>query len=223
MDDPDDVSDFAEAEPPSSGDAAELPADSVADDPGEALLHRALSGDRAALGQLLDRFRPLLRAKARESLGEPLRARIDESDVVQQTCLLVVRRLDQLRGRSIGEFIAWLLQVHEHNLLNMVDLHRGAAKRDISREQPGEGLVDVSGRQTSPSQKAMRSERRRQLEQAIDELPEGQRDAVRMRFLEEASLADIARRMERSEEAVAGLLKRGIAQLKRSIRDQSDL
>lgn len=185
------------------------------------LLQRAIAGEAAALGPLLDRFRPLLRTQARESLPAPLLARIDESDVVQQTCLLVLRQFEQLRGRSVGEFVAWLLQVHQHNLLNMVDHHRGAAKRDIGREQPGNenAAARMPGQLTSPSQKAVRGERRQQLEQAIDRLPDGQREAVRMRFLEGAGIAEIASRMERSQEAVAGLLKRGIAQLKRSIRE----
>lgn len=184
------------------------------------LLQRAIAGEAEALGPLLDRFRPLLRARARESLPAPLLARIDESDVVQQTCLLVLRQFEQLRGRSVGEFVAWLLQVHQHNLLNMVEHHRGTAKRNVDREQPGEqnAAANIPGQLTSPSQKAVRGERRQQLEQAIANLPDGQCEAVRMRFLEEASLAEIAHRMGRSEEAVAGLLKRGIAQLKRTMR-----
>ena len=184
------------------------------------LLQRAIAGEVEALGPLLDRFRPLLRARARDSLPAPLLARIDESDVVQQTCLLVLRQFEQLRGRTAGEFVAWLLQVHQHNLLNMVDHHRGAAKRNVGREQGGDenAAANIPGQLTSPSQKAVRGERRQQLEQAIATLPGGQSEAVRMRFLEEASLAEIARRMERSEEAIAGLLKRGIAQLKRTMK-----
>lgn len=187
----------------------------------ESLLRQAMAGESEALGPLLDRFRPLLRVRARESLPVPMLARIDESDVVQQTCLLVLRQIDRLRGRSAGEFVAWLLQVHQHNLLNMVEHHRGAAKRAISRERPEaeNAAANIPGRITSPSQKAVRGERRRQLERNIDTLSEGQREAVRMRFMEEASLSEIARRMDRSEEAVAGLLKRGIAQLKRTMQE----
>ena len=186
----------------------------------EVLLDRAFAVDAEALGPLLDHFRPLLRAKARESLPAPMLARIDESDVVQQTCLLVIRQFEQLRGRSVGEFVAWLLQVHQHNLLNMVDHHRGAAKRAVDREHAdhGQAAANIPAQLTSPSQKAVRGERRRQLEDAIDELPAGQREAVRMRFLEEASLAQIAQRLDRSEDAVAGLLKRGMAQLKRILK-----
>lgn len=202
-------------------DEAERPAE-MSD--AESLLQRAIAGDADALGPLLDRYRPLLRARARESLPPQVLARIDESDVVQQTCLLVVRQLDQLRGRTVSEFVAWLLQVHQHNLLNMVEYHRGAARRRIAREQPGAeaAVAHLPGRLTSPSQKAVRGERRRLLEDCISRLPNSQSDAVRMRFLEEASLAEIAERMGRSEEAVAGLLKRGMAHLKRLLRDRSE-
>ena len=232
MDDSDDRPAPAEPEKPESAISNPFPESDVSDDrvqsivesldvEADQLLQRALAGEAAALGPLLDRFRPLLRARARESLPAPILARMDESDVVQQTCLLVLRQFEQLRGRTVGEFVAWLLQVHQHNLLNMVDHHRGAAKRDVGREQPGNenAAANIPGQLTSPSQKAVRGERRHQLEQAVDLLPDGQREAVRMRFLEGAGIAEIASRMERSQEAVAGLLKRGIAQLKRSIRE----
>ncbi len=197
---------------------ASVPSEVGAD--AEALLDRAFAGDAEALGPLLDHFRPLLRARARESLPPPLLARIDESDVVQQTCVLVLRQFEQLRGRSVGEFVAWLLQVHQHNLLNMVDHHRGAAKRAVDREHAddGQAAAKIPSQLTSPSQKAVRGERRRQLEEAIAKLPDGQREAVRMRFLDEASLAEIAQQLDRSEDAVAGLLKRGMAQLKRMLK-----
>jgi RNA polymerase sigma-70 factor (ECF subfamily) len=62
----------------------------------------------------------------------------------------------------------------------------------------------------------MRGESAVQLALAIATLPEAQQEAIRLRHLEGMSLAQIAQQMERSEEAVAGLIKRGL----RGLRDR---
>ena len=49
----------------------------------------------------------------------------------------------------------------------------------------------------------------------LGKLPQDQREALRLRYLEGKTLLEIAERLDRSEMAVAGLLKRGL----RSLRD----
>ncbi len=55
-------------------------------------------------------------------------------------------------------------------------------------------------------------------EAAIADLPFEQREAVRLRFLDEWTTTQIAQFLDTTERAVAGLLRRGIARL----RDQLD-
>jgi RNA polymerase sigma-70 factor (ECF subfamily) len=52
------------------------------------------------------------------------------------------------------------------------------------------------------------------LAQAVETLPEDQREAIRLRYLEGWSLAQIAEHFDRSQVAVAGLLKRGLRGLR---------
>ena len=180
---------------------------------------RARQGDRAALGDLLDRFRPLLRARARDSLGPKLQARVDESDIVQQACLSADDAIGQFAGQSEPEFVGWLLAILEHNLLRVVEREQGAAKRDVDREIRGSvPLRSASDPQTSPSRRAIRGEQRQLLEEAIEQLPDDQRDAVRLKYLEQATLAETAQQLGKTEDAVSGLLQRGIAKLNRTLR-----
>lgn len=79
----------------------------------------------------------------------------------------------------------------------------------------------MAGRATSASQKAIRSERQLRLQAVINELPEGQREAVQLRYLEGLKVGEIAKQMDRSEEAVAGLLKRGLSAIKDRIGNES--
>jgi len=55
----------------------------------------------------------------------------------------------------------------------------------------------------------------------LERLTDDQREGVRLRYLEGQSLAEIAERMQRSEEAVAGLIKRGLKTLRKHLHDEA--
>jgi len=179
----------------------------------EQLLQSALAGNRQAIGRLLDHFRMQMRESLHGDLQGHLQQRIDESDVIQQTCVQAVQRFEQFRGSSLEEFWGWLRQIEQNVLIDLVR-HHGAQKRSLEQEARSAEIQQLPAHATTPSQNAMRGERRQQLEQAILQLPDGQREAIRLRYLEGLAVSEISQQMERSEDAVAGLLKRGVSQLK---------
>lgn len=184
-------------------------------------ISRARSGDRAALGRLLDLYRPLLRARAHESLGVDLRIRVDESDVVQQVCLAAHDGIARFEGTGQPELLQWLLRIVEHTILRVAERERDAERRAINREVRGSGpLHQAADPHTSPSRRAIRGEQRRILEDAIRQLPDDQQAAVRMKYLEQTTLAETAQRLGKTEDAVSGLLQRGITRLNRILKGQ---
>ncbi len=177
----------------------------------------AESHDRA-----LDQYREYLVMLARVQLDPRLREKLDPSDVVQQTLLDAHRKHDQFRGQTEAEKAAWLRQILAHNLVDALRAF-GRAKRDVAREHSLEAALEQSSvrleawlaaEQSSPSQKAQRHERAVQLADALAELPEAQREALVLQNWHGWSLAEIGRHMDRSPAAVAGLLKRGLKQLR---------
>jgi len=52
----------------------------------------------------------------------------------------------------------------------------------------------------------------------LEQIPDNQREAIRMRYLEGMSLKEISKKMDKSEMAVAGLLKRGLQGLRDEMR-----
>lgn len=184
------------------------------------LLARARAGDGEAAGLLLEKYRPYLRILAERQLDQNLAARLDASDLVQQTCLSVLGRLPQFDGRDEAQFIAWLRTVHENNIRDAIREHLQTAKRAAGREvsAAAEELA-IPLQASSPSQRVLVGESAAELAAALLELPPDQREAVRLRYLEGRSLAEIAERMERSVVAAAGLVKRGLIQLRKTMRE----
>jgi RNA polymerase sigma-70 factor (ECF subfamily) len=170
----------------------------------------------------LERFRAYLRLLARLRLGPRPRGKLDPSDVVQQTLVQALQGLDRFRGRGDQAMAAWLRQILAHHLANAVrDL--GRAKRDAGRERSLEAALEESSArleawlavdQSSPSQQADRNEQLLRLAEALEALPEAQREALTLHHLHDWTLDDIGRHLGRSTAAVAGLIKRGLKQLR---------
>ena len=176
----------------------------------------------------LDQYRAYLRFLAQVNLDPRLRPKLDASDVVQQTFLQAYQALGQFRGQTEAERIAWLRQILARNLAHALrDL--GRDKRDVGRELSLEAAVDASSirlqawlaaDQSSPSQMADRNEQAVRLANVIAELPEAQQQALVLHYWQDWSVAEIAAHLERSTTAVAGLLKRGLQQLRRRLKEE---
>lgn len=195
----------------------------------ENLLTKARSGDEEALGELLESVRGYLHTLARQQLEPRLQARVGYSDVVSETLLEAHQGFDAFRGLSEAQWLAWLKQIQKHNVANALQKH-AAQKRvftkdqsmDDSRGQLGALKNLLAGQLTSPSHRAIKNEAQIHLRSLIKELDTHQRTAIRMRYLESMPLAEICTGMGRSEEAVAGLLKRGLKQLRTQMASNTE-
>jgi len=149
--------------------------------------------------------------------------RVDESDVAQQSCISALRDFDRFEGTEVAEFAAWLQRIHEQNVRDVVRDHTVYEKRAVSKETDDAEAVQAARTElVSPSQQAIEGERKAKIARALETLPDAQREAVRLRHLEGCSLAEIARRLDRTEAATAGLLKRGLAKLREKLKDESE-
>jgi RNA polymerase sigma-70 factor (ECF subfamily) len=166
----------------------------------------------------LEQFRAFLRLKARLDLDPRLHGKFDVSGVVQQTLLEAHHGLAEFRGGTDDALLAWLQQILTRNVVDEVRRLR-RVKFDAALECSLEDLTSRSHAalaldQSSPSTCAARNEQLLQLAAAIDELPADQQTAVVMHHLQGVPLADVASQMNRSKPAVAGLLHRGMLQLR---------
>jgi RNA polymerase sigma-70 factor, ECF subfamily len=180
--------------------------------------------DEASQGDALrvERFRAYLLLLARMQIGRKLRAKLDPSDIVQQTLLDAHRQQEQFRGATPAELAGWLRRMLACNLADaMRAFSRG--KRDAARERSLAAALDQSSaqigswlhaQQSSPSQKAQRTEDLLRVAQALSELPDAQREAVILHYWQGQTLAEVALQLGRTAPAVAGLLQRGLKSLR---------
>src|SRR3954451_16484782 len=132
----------------------------------DALLDRAARGDDHARQQLLDRHRRRLRRMVALRLDRRLAARIDPSDVVQESLAEAHEHLSEyLRDRSLP-FYAWLRQFAWERVAKQYERHVKAQRRSVTREEPPpipeESASQLAHRlvasATSPSRRLLREE-----------------------------------------------------------------
>jgi RNA polymerase sigma-70 factor (ECF subfamily) len=166
---------------------------------------------------------------ARLRLNTWLQGKLSASDVVQETLLRAEQRKDQFRGDGTA-LAAYLRKILANTLADkMRDFARG--KRDIALERSLHDALErssihlekwLAAEQSSPSEKAERNELLLRLAGALAELPEDERVALEMHYLQVPAvpLAEIATHLDRpSVKAVAGLLARGLERLRKRLND----
>jgi RNA polymerase sigma-70 factor, ECF subfamily len=193
-----------------------------------ALVHAAKAGDNEQFGRLLEQYRGYLLMLGHRYLSERMRRRVDPADLVQATFLEAKRDWASFRGSTPGEFTSWLRNILKNNLASAVARHVTTQKRSLNREvavaggnsSAGDWIAQQPGNTSTPSGKVVRAEAAAKLMEALHALPETQAEALRLRYLEGLTLLEIVDRMGKSEMAVAGLLKRGLAKLRTALGKQ---
>ena len=191
------------------------------------LLERARGGDDAARDELFSRCRNYVRLLARVHIESWLQAKVDPSDLVQQTLLEAYRGLDGFQGQTEGEWLAWLKQILKHNATDYIRHYKGTAKRRIQREVPmelpGDGSslfrLDPAARSETPSQLVMQHEHEIQLAEAVSRLDEDYQEVILLRNVQRLSFNEVAERMDRSRPAAQMLWLRALRKLKEQLQD----
>jgi len=156
-------------------------------------------------------------------------AKIDASDIVQQTMLEAYRGIQQFRGASEEEMRGWLRRIMARNLADEVRKFR-RGKRDADLEQSLQAAFADSSlcmerflaAGTAPDVRAIHNEQLLRLATGIEQLPDDQRQAVTLHHLQRKSAAEIAEQMGKTEIAVAGLLRRGLQRLRQLLQDRAE-
>ncbi len=178
----------------------------------EHLLRRAGQGDPLARQQLLAQYRQRLRQMIAVRMDRRLAARVDPSDVVQDTLTEAVQQLSAYLQHPPLPFYPWLRRLAWERLVDVYRRHIRAEKRSVCREEhaapplPDESALDLAGRLlargSSPSARLRREELRDRVRTALAQLPERDREVLVLRHLEQLSTPEIAAIMAITEGSV---------------------
>jgi len=186
------------------------------------LLRRARGGDLSARDLLFARCRNYVSIVARAQVESWLQAKVDSSDLVQQTLLEAHRGFAEFRGETEAEWLAWLRRILSHNAGDFIRQYGGAAKRQARREVPlrtpaGDSTCDYLHEPRdageSPSALVARHEQELQMAELIAGLPPDYQEVILLRNLQRLPFDEVARRMGRSRPAVQMLWMRALRAL----------
>ena len=181
------------------------------------LLERAQGGDKAAVGELLlGSHDPLTQYLARRM---PVRYQhvLDVDDVLQETFAVAFRDIGKCERMSEASFLAWLRTVAEHRLQDEIkrleSKKRGGKARRVTlavatSDAIAELIQIVAGNDPTASNLARSDEARQALVVAVSALPEDQRLAIQMRYLEGKDVEEVAQELGRTPGAVRALSDR---------------
>ena len=200
---------------------------SVAGVPFADLIAKARAGDPAAAGELLAASQSYLGVLAKARMQPWMAAKLDASDLVQQTMCDAHAHLDVFAGEGEGQWKAYLKRILQNNVQDIVRQYRGAEKRDVTRERSTEQADGttrpLAADDPTPSRVAADDERDLELAAAIDQLPPDYREVILARNVRKEPFSEIAERLGRSEAATQMLWTRAIRRLKADLDGRSEL
>jgi RNA polymerase sigma factor (sigma-70 family) len=150
------------------------------------LVERAKTGDSDALNDLFARYLPSLRRWASGRLPRWTRDLMDTDDLVQETVVRAVKRMDRFESRHEGALQAYLRQA----VVNRIRDEVRRAKRMPAAEVLDDNAADLAA---SPLEDAIGAEALQRYEAALGRLRREEREAIVARVEMEGSYADVAR------------------------------
>ncbi len=159
----------------------------LSDEPTIELVVRARGGDRDAVEALLQRCLPDLKRWAHGRLPAAARGSLDTGDLVQETVLHVLRRLDYFEPRHVGAMQAYLRQ----SVINRI---RDEVRRVTRRPPPVELPVDLVSDATSPLEVTVQAEAYQRYRNALTELQPRDRELIVARIEAQWTASEIAQR-----------------------------
>jgi RNA polymerase sigma-70 factor, ECF subfamily len=183
------------------------------------LLAKARAGDRAALDRLFAACRNYALIVAQAQTESWLQAKLDPSDLVQQSMLEAYRAFASFQGETSAEWLGWLRRIVQHNAVDLARHFGAAEKRKVGREVSLEGahpdrrLADPAADDLTPSQLLISQERELLVADALARLPAEHRQVILLRNVQGLAFDEVARLMGRSRPAAQMLWMRALRKM----------
>ena len=193
------------------------------------LISRIKRRDAEALASYIEENRAQLSGFIRSITGEHLLAVVEPDDLLQEVSAaaltgLPTAPLDQY------EPMQWLQQIARRRVVDAHRFHFDAKRRDAGRQKSihggGNANASVMGIEqmlavsmTSASAAVSRDIRMVRIQEAIEQLSDEQKQAIRLRYAEGLPTKEIAEKLGKTDVATRVLLSRSMRQLEKKLDD----
>jgi RNA polymerase sigma-70 factor (ECF subfamily) len=182
-------------------------------------------GDPSAAADLFAACHDRLKKMVKLRLDRRLQGRLDASDVLQEAFIDVQKKTADFAAKPEMPVYLWLRLITTERLLILHRHHLGAQMRDAGQEvslctggSPAASTHSLAnlllGRLTSPTQAAIRAERRIRLQEALNGMDSLDREILALRHFEELSNSETATVLGLSKTAASNRYIRALKRLK---------
>jgi RNA polymerase sigma-70 factor (ECF subfamily) len=184
--------------------------------------------DTEELAKFIESRRAPLLGYIQNNLGPALRRKLEPEDILQEVLVTALGAPAQFDVPGRDPF-KLLCQIAEQRIIDahrhLVAAQKRSADREVSIDRPAGsdqafGFIDLLvASMTSASQAFSRDQRGLRLQAAVLTLPDEQREALRLRYVEGLSTKEVAERLGKSDGAIRVLLSRTLTKLQEVLAD----
>jgi len=175
----------------------------------EYLVQQAVDGDQAAFTQLynqnFDRIHRYIYVKVRNPA--------EAEDLTQDVFIKALESIGSYKWRDLP-FAAWLFRIAHNRVIDHVRKQAKEKRADLN-EAYAKSTED-------PVQMTERNFEVHQLKQAMEQLPDAQREVATLRFIGQLSISEVARTLGKSEGTVKALQFNATASLRKALYGKLD-
>ncbi|MBO7190352.1 MAG: sigma-70 family RNA polymerase sigma factor [Alistipes sp.] len=180
------------------------------------LLNNYLSGDRSAISELIERHS----RRVRNYIGMMVKDDAVADDIFQETFIKAVKVIDEGGYTDSGKFLSWILRIAHNRVLD--HFRREKSSRQLNEKDAG---YDVLGTlrfaENTVEDNIVHSELMDTVRRLVEELPDDQKQVVRLRYYSKLSFQEIADQTEVSINTALGRMRYALINLRRMIKEKN--
>ena len=180
------------------------------------LLNNYLLGDRSAISELIERHS----RRVRNYIGMMVKDDAVADDIFQETFIKAVKVIDEGGYTDSGKFLSWILRIAHNRVLD--HFRREKSSRQLNEKEAG---YDVLGTlrfsEGTAEDEIIHNELMETVRRLVDELPNDQKEVVRLRYYSKLSFQEIAEQTEVSINTALGRMRYALINLRRMIKEKN--
>ena len=180
------------------------------------LLNNYLLGDRSAISELIERHS----RRVRSYIGMMVKDDAVADDIFQETFIKAVKVIDEGGYTDSGKFLSWILRIAHNRVLD--HFRREKSNRQLNEKEAGyDVLGTIRLAENTVEDDIVHNELMQTVRHLVEQLPDDQREVVRLRYYSKLSFQESAEQTEVSINTALGRMRYALINLRRMIKEKN--